>query len=300
MNISMTSTDVLLTICSIAGLLTLLIVSLRIYLHRSSEISTSSDLISHRTKYAHLDVLRRRGMFLRLGVATALAFAVAAMSWTKYEIQHDYVIPIYEQHEVEVLPPPTRQELPPPPAPPAPPEIEEVEDIIDEPEQDLIDMSIEDDALINEPVPEPKASVEIKPTPPPLPPQPVDEDITEIRVIAEEMPYFPGCEDLRMSKEERRQCSDRALLTYLMKNLRYPSIAQENNVEGRVYVQFVVERDGTITGSKIVRDIGAGCGEAALTVVNKMNTLPERWTPGRQNGKNVRVQYTLPVTFKLQ
>jgi protein TonB len=65
-------------------------------------------------------------------------------------------------------------------------------------------------------------------------------------------------------------------------------------------VQFVVEKDGKITDANVVRDIGAGCGEEALRVVNSMNSMGEKWTPGKQRGKSVRVQFTLPVSFKLQ
>ena len=114
------------------------------------------------------------------------------------------------------------------------------------------------------------------------------------------MPRFPGCENAGGSAAEKKACADKKLLQYLYKNLKYPAIARENGVEGRVYIQFVVERDGSVTDTKIVRDIGAGCGQAALKVVNNMNGLPNKWTPGRQRGTSVRVLYTLPVTFKLE
>ncbi len=106
------------------------------------------------------------------------------------------------------------------------------------------------------------------------------------------MPLFGGCSD--------KACSDQKLIEYLYKNLKYPAIARENGVEGRVYIQFVVERDGSITDGNIVRDIGAGCGQAALKVVNDMNNLATKWQPGKQRGKAVRVLYTLPVTFRLE
>jgi protein TonB len=82
--------------------------------------------------------------------------------------------------------------------------------------------------------------------------------------------------------------------------VKYPAIARENGIQGRVVVQFVVEKDGKITDANVVRDIGAGCGEEALRVVNSMNSMNQRWTPGKQRGKPVRVQFTLPVSFKLQ
>jgi protein TonB len=80
--------------------------------------------------------------------------------------------------------------------------------------------------------------------------------------------------------------------------VQYPLLAREEGVEGRVIVQFVVEPDGTITNAEIVRDIGSGCGSEALRVVNTMNQMEEKWTPGRQRGVAVRVLFTLPVSFK--
>jgi len=86
-----------------------------------------------------------------------------------------------------------------------------------------------------------------------------------------------------------------ALGKFLQKNIRYPSIAKENNIQGRVYIQFVVERDGSLTDVKIVRDPGSGLGDEAIRVLK----LSPHWKPGVQNGKPVRVQFTLPVNFSL-
>ena len=87
-----------------------------------------------------------------------------------------------------------------------------------------------------------------------------------------------------------------AMLKFIYANINYPPIARDNGVEGTVYVSFVVERDGLITDVKVVRDIGAGCGEEAVRVVKKM----PRWNPGKQRGRPVRVQFNLPVKYKLQ
>jgi len=90
------------------------------------------------------------------------------------------------------------------------------------------------------------------------------------------------------------------MLQYIYKNLKYPAIARENGVEGMCVLQFVVGTDGSVEDVKIVRDIGAGCGAAADVVVKGMNNLPEKWTPGKQRGRPVKVLYTLPVRFKLE
>ena len=103
----------------------------------------------------------------------------------------------------------------------------------------------------------------------------------EIHTFVEEWPSFPG--------------GDTARIIYLNENLKYPKTAKETGIQGAVYVTFVVERDGSITNVKILRGIGGGCDEEALRVINAM----PKWNPGRQNGREVRVQFNMPITFKL-
>ena len=86
-----------------------------------------------------------------------------------------------------------------------------------------------------------------------------------------------------------------AMYQFIAANLQYPELAKENNIQGRVYISFVVEKDGTLSDYKIVHDIGGGCAAAAIEVVKKM----PKWKPGEVEGKPVRVQYNLPVSFKL-
>ena len=118
---------------------------------------------------------------------------------------------------------------------------------------------------------------------PDLPPEPsADPDEGKIFTVVEEMPSFPGGEE--------------ELFRYLSKGIKYPAIARENNITGRVYVTFVVDKDGKIKEAKVLRGIGGGCDEEALRVVR---TMPD-WKPGRQNGRNVQVQYNLPVNFNLK
>ena len=114
------------------------------------------------------------------------------------------------------------------------------------------------------------------------------------------MPRFPGCDDEGGNNAEKYACAQKKLLEYVYKNVKYPAIARENGIQGGVVVQFIVEKDGSITDIRIARDIGAGCGEESLRVVESMNNMPQKWTPGKQRGKSVRVQFTLPIKFKLQ
>ncbi len=132
------------------------------------------------------------------------------------------------------------------------------------------------------------------PPPPPPPPPPPQPEVQEIFKVVEEMPRFPGCEDLR-DKNERLKCSQEKMLKYVYDNMNYPEVAKKNQVEGTVVIQFVVEKTGNIKGAKIVRDIGAGCGAEALRIINLM----PKWNPGKQRGRPVRVQYNFPVKFKI-
>ena len=86
------------------------------------------------------------------------------------------------------------------------------------------------------------------------------------------------------------------MLDFIYKNLTYPSSARNAEIEGMTVIQFIVEKDGKVSSAKIVREIGGGCGDESLNVVKSMPT----WIPGKQQGKVVRVQYTLPVKFKLE
>lgn len=120
----------------------------------------------------------------------------------------------------------------------------------------------------------------------------------EIYRMVSRMPLFPGCEEAAMGYSELRKCSEKRLREFLHYNLKYPAQAVRNKTEGTVLIQFIVERDGRVSNIKIIQDIGDGCGQEARRVVEMMNNMTRRWTPGMQNGQlPVRVQYTLPVVF---
>ncbi len=123
----------------------------------------------------------------------------------------------------------------------------------------------------------------------------VDED--KIFKEVKEMPVFPGCKNEK-SYKSRFDCGNVQLVKFISKNLKYPKIARKNKVEGRVYVQFVVNKDGTVSDINIVRDIGYECGDAVKDVIKAMNKK-YRWAPGKHEGKAVRVLFTLPIDFKL-
>lgn len=109
--------------------------------------------------------------------------------------------------------------------------------------------------------------------------KPVEEKVFD---VVEQMPQFPG--------------GDAALFEYLSTHIKYPTIAEENGVQGRVIVTFVVERDGSITDVKVVKSVDPSLDKEASRVVAGM----PKWIPGKQNGSAVRVKYNVPVTFRLQ
>ena len=117
---------------------------------------------------------------------------------------------------------------------------------------------------------------------PPPPPAPKPEVSNKVFDVVEEMPHFPG--------------GAAALQAFLSSNTKYPVVAQENGVQGRVTVSFVVERDGSITDVRVVRSVDPSLDREASRVVRSM----PRWSPGKQNGSTVRVKYTVPVVFRLQ
>ena len=117
---------------------------------------------------------------------------------------------------------------------------------------------------------------------PPPPPAPKPEVSNKVFDVVEEMPSFPGGQG--------------ALMSFLSSNIKYPVVAQENGVQGRVIVGFVVERDGSITDVKVMRSVDPSLDREAQRVVKSM----PKWKPGKQNGSAVRVKYTVPVVFRLQ
>lgn len=260
-----------------------------------------SSPLEGRNKYPDVDVFKMQPIFFRVGIVLTLALVVAAFKYTtkppKLETDQ-FQFSIDEDVEVEI---PRSQEAPPPPPPPPPPAIQEiVTTTLEEETEDVsfVDQSV--DANTNVEAPPPVTKEKAVAPPPPPPPPPPREEAREIFVVVEEMPRFPGCETVAGDAKAKKACADKKLMEFIYDKIQYPAIARENGVEGNVVVQFVVNTDGTVTDVSVVRDIGAGCGEEAVRIVNLMNSMSEKWTPGKQRGRAVRVMFTLPIRFKLQ
>ncbi len=120
----------------------------------------------------------------------------------------------------------------------------------------------------------------------------------EVYTMVEEMPRFPGCEHL--PENEKSRCANDAMFKYIYQAIKYPQEDREKGNEGLVIAQFTVETEGSISNARVVRGASARLNAEILRVVNGMNDLPEKWIPGRHEGKAVPVEFTLPFKFVLQ
>ncbi|MTB50069.1 energy transducer TonB [Lewinella sp. W8] len=241
-------------------------------------------------------VFSYRAPLHRLSLCVAILATFLTINWTQPESgPHVYDLVMDTEDIIEVDIPPTDHKPPPPPPPPPPPVIEatpepEVETV------DFIDQGIDDQEPVLAPPPQ---IAEPTPAPPPPPPPPPVEESSEPLLFVERMPVF-GSECFGLSGEEAKQCSDRALLSFVQSRVKYPTLARENNIQGTVVVQFTVEKDGSISDVKVVRKVGGGCSEAAQKAVEAISREGERFKPGIQAGLPVRVRFNLPVKFALE
>ena len=119
---------------------------------------------------------------------------------------------------------------------------------------------------------------------------------SKVYTQAEQMPYFRGCEAYENNSNDKRVCSNKALVNFLANHLIYPAKAKTEGLEGTVYVSFVIDESGAVVDPYIIRNIGGGCGQAALNVIQSM----PQWEPGIQEGKYVKVKLNLPIQFSLK
>jgi len=253
-------------------------------------------VFAHRNKEYGAYNLRRiypehlkKSMIIFLLIVIALAGGYRAYDYFKDKIKISNDKPIRKVTELKAPPPIEDKKTPPPPPPPPPPPVKAtiqfvppkiVEVAHEEEEIKTVEEVIDSKAAIANKTVEGVVDNEIGLEEGTGPVQEVKSN--EPFTFVEQMPEFPGGDD--------------ALLAYLQRNIRYPSYAQENEIEGTVNVEFIVNEDGSISGSKVVSGIKGGCNEEALRVIDKM----PRWRPGKQGGQPVRVYYTVPVTFKLE
>ena len=225
------------------------------------------------------DLNKNRNLYFVIGLSCVLAVTWGAVEYKSYDRQLNFEgvsrleddeedIPITEQLKT---PPP-----PPPPPPPAPEVIEIVEDE-EEVEETVIESTESDEEMIIEDIV-------------------VEDDFEDIDVpfaVIEDVPIFPGCE--RVAKSERRTCFQDQMNKHIRKNFRYPDIAQEMGIQGRVYVNFIISKDGSITNIRM-RGPDKNLENEAARIIGRLPKM----TPGKQRGRAVRVPFSIPITFRLQ
>lgn len=242
------------------------------------ELNQSQSLIEIK-KSEQADLEKSKGTGFLIGLTLSLGLLFVGFAWTEREQKIDLSDAVQDLVLEDEMVPITQQEqkLPPPP-PDAPSVVEEIK--IVENDTKMEESAIQSTEDTNQQVEVPPVQA-VKKEEPKVVVEEVDDEQTIFQVV-ENQPEFPG--------------GASALMQYLSKNIKYPPVAAENGVQGRVIVQFVVNKDGSIVDAVVARSIDPALDKEALRVVNSM----PKWKPGEQRGKKVRVRYTLPVTFKLQ
>ena len=218
-------------------------------------------------KNRHADLTRKTGLFFNIGLILSIALVLAAFEWKTYN--NGNFIPqgqVNDNFEDFVDVPRTVQPPPPPP---------KLIQIIEVPEDEEIEKELEPfkiDTEITEKMIIPELEIE----------EPKEEfNDGDTFIFVEHQPDFPG--------------GMAAFYKFIQKKMKYPSQARKMGIEGKVFVQFVVDKDGSLTDINVIRGIGAGCDEEAIRVLK----MAPKWNAGKQRGVPVKVRMTLPITFKL-
>ena len=225
------------------------------------------------------DLNKNSGLYFVLGLALVMVLVYVALEWKTYDEANNYDISLNVEDMLDEEVPMTEQiKPPPPPPPPAAPEVIEVVEDEEEVEETIIEStetSQEEEIIEVE-------DIEV---------EEVEEDIEVPFAVIEDVPVFPGCE----SASDKKACFNEMIQKHIRKNFRYPEIAQEMGIQGRVAVMFTIQKDGSI-GNIRLRGPDKNLEAEARRIIEK---LPQM-TPGRQRGRPVRVPFSIPITFKLQ
>ena len=225
------------------------------------------------------DINQNSGLYFVIGLAVVMLVVWRALEYKKYDKANDYDIALNVEDQLDEEVPMTEQiKTPPPPPPPAAPEVIEVVEDEEEVEETVIEStetSQEEEVIEIE-------DVEV---------EEIDEDITVPFAVIEDVPVFPGCE----GASNKKACFQEMMQKHIRKNFRYPEIAQEMGVQGRVNVMFVIQKDGSIGGIRM-RGPDKNLEAEALRIINKLPNM----TPGKQRGRPVKVPFSIPITFRLQ
>jgi protein TonB len=225
------------------------------------------------------DLTKNSALYFVIGLFAVLALTYVALEWKSYDGNDEYDTSMNLDDELDEEVPMTEQiKTPPPPPPPAAPEVIEVVEDEEEIEETVIESTESDE---EEEVME-VDDVEV---------DEIEEDIDVPFAVIENVPVFPGCE----GAGDKRACFNKMIQKHISRNFRYPEIAQEMGIQGRVSVMFTIQKDGSI-GNIRMRGPDKNLEKEAARIIGK---LP-RMTPGKQRGRAVRVPFSIPINFKLQ
>jgi len=227
------------------------------------------------------DLSRNSSLYFVIGLSVILLISWKAIEWRTYEKVYAYEALNVEDEDDEEIPITEQLKTPPPPPPPPPPAPEVIEVVEDE--EEVEETVIESTETNNDEIIEVE-EVEIEEE---------FEDVDVPFAVIEDVPIFPGCENV--AKSERRNCFQDQMNKHIRKNFRYPEIAQEMGIQGRVYVNFIIAKDGSISNVRM-RGPDKNLEKEAQRIISKLPTM----TPGKQRGRPVRVPFSIPITFRLQ
>ena len=228
------------------------------------------------------DLSKNSSLYFVIGLSVILLISWQAIEWKTYDRSlYDYEALNVEDDDDEEIPITEQLNTPPPPPPPPPPAPEVIEIVQDE--EEVEETVIESTETSNDEIIE-VDDVDIEEE---------DEDINIPFAIIEDVPIFPGCE--KVSKDKRRDCFQDQMNKHIKRNFQYPEIAQEMGIQGRVYVSFIIDKDGSINNITM-RGPDQNLEKEAQRIISK---LPQM-IPGKQRGRAVRVPFSIPITFRLQ
>ena len=225
-------------------------------------------------KSSKVDLESKRNTFFLFGLVAALGVTLLAFEWTNRPSKVESLGTIQNQVVEEEIIPVTREQEVKPPPPPPPPKVVEVLNIVDD------DVEIEDELVLEDTEADDETIIDVRPIIETREEEEVPQE--QIFYIVEEPAEFPG--------------GDRALYSYISNSVKYPVIAQENGIQGKVYVKFVVSETGTVSNAEIIRGVDPSLNNEALRVING---LP-KFKPGKQRGNPVKVFYNAVINFQLQ
>tara|TARA_Y100000766_G_scaffold199060_1_gene171404 strand:+ start:569 stop:1270 length:702 start_codon:yes stop_codon:yes gene_type:complete len=229
-------------------------------------------------KNPQADLNKKSTFYFSIGLFLVLFISWQAIEYKNYDDDgYGYIALNVDDDDDEEIPITEQLKTPPPPPPPPAPEIIEVVEDEEEIEETIIESTETDQEEIVE-------EVEV-----------VEEelDMDVPFAIIEDVPLYPGCE--RVPKSQRRSCFQEQIQKHINRNFRYPEIAQEMGIQGRVFIQFTIGKDGSISGIR-TRGPDKNLEKEAARIIGK---LPQM-TPGKQRGRPVRVPFSIPIIFKLQ